>query len=309
MNNVEKVEKFLLDKPGYIKSSYSDLALMLNVSREDVGQAVANVKKASLPKPSNPTVTFYNNEFEEFLKWKASKEIVKAAVNRKLPSVYKGNKDNVLVIGDLHAPFILEGYLEFCREQQEKFDCGTVIFIGDIVDAHSWSFHTHDVDGMSVSDEVNRAKKQLNEWYQVFPEAVVLYGNHDLLVARKAKVAGLSQHFIKDLGEILGAPTGWKFIHEYILNDVKYIHGSVGNAITRAKDERVSIVQGHLHSESFVEWSVSEKDAIFGMNVGCGLDHSAYAFEYAKPFPRKPIISCGIVLDKGTLPIIKLMKL
>ena len=183
------------------------------------------------------------------------------------------------------------------------------MFIGDIVDGHSWSFHEHNVDGMSVKSEVTKAKQQLEEWYSVFPEAVVLLGNHDLLVARKAKSAGLSQHFIKDLGEILGAPKSWMFTHEFIKDDVKYIHGSSGNAITRAKDERISIVQGHLHTESFVEWAVSERDAIFGMNVGCGLDHSAYAFEYAKPFPKKPVISLGVVLENGKLPFTKLMNL
>jgi predicted MPP superfamily phosphohydrolase len=256
-----------------------------------------------------PTTNNYSTEFEEFLKWKEQRYSRPSLKTKVLPKPYKGNPSNVLVIGDLHAPFILEGYLEFCREEQEKWDCGTVIFIGDIVDGHSWSFHEHNVDGMSVKSEVTKAKQQLEEWYSVFPEAVVLLGNHDLLVSRKAKSAGLSQHFIKDLGEILGAPKTWMFTHEFVKDDVKYVHGSTGNAITRAKDERISIVQGHLHTESFVEWAVSERDAIFGMNVGCGLDHSAYAFEYAKPFPKKPVISLGIVLENGKLPFTKLMNL
>lgn len=220
-----------------------------------------------------------------------------------------GNKDNVLVIGDLHAPWILEGYLEFCREQQEKYNCGTVIFIGDIIDGCAWSFHEKNVDGMGVREELFAAKKQLQDWYKVFPEATCLYGNHDLLIIRKIKAAGLSEEFMKDFGSIIGAPETWTFTHELDLNGVRYIHGSVGDAFKRAKESRISTVQGHLHTRSFVEWSVSEKDSIFGLQVGCGIDHKSYAFDYARPFPKKPVISCGLVLDKGTMPIVKMMNL
>ena len=37
--------------------------------------------------------------------------------------------ENVLIIGDLHEPFCLDGYLEFCKEQYVKHNCNRVIFI------------------------------------------------------------------------------------------------------------------------------------------------------------------------------------
>ena len=49
---------------------------------------------------------------------------------------------NILVIGDLHAPFIREGYLEFCKEIYLKYQCTDVVFIGDILDSHFSSFWT-----------------------------------------------------------------------------------------------------------------------------------------------------------------------
>jgi len=220
-----------------------------------------------------------------------------------------GNKDNVLFIGDLHAPFILDGYLEFNMELQKKYNCGTVIFAGDIIDSHSWSFHEHNVDGMSVRDEITAATNQLKQWYKAFPIATVLFGNHDLLISRKASAYGLSQIFLKYFGDIIEAPKTWNFVHELYRDNVLYIHGSQGNAIDRASTIRHSICQGHLHSQAFVQWSVSEIDSIFGLQVGCGLDRKAYAFEYAKDMPKKPIISSGVILDKGKLPIIHLMSL
>ena len=311
---INEIKIYLQEHPGYLnKANYGRIAQRTNSSYNDVKRAVYEINNI----PNRPKLNYdeFGKDFQEFLKWRKSmnkeqQEIAFGRPQKKLPKPFEGgDASNVLVIGDLHAPFVLEGYLEFCREQQEKYNCGTVVFIGDIIDGNSWSYHEHDVDGMDVKTEVNRSIEQLKEWYTVFPVATVLYGNHDLLVARKARTAGLSQMFIRDLGEILQAPKTWTFTHEFYKDNVKYIHGSIGNAIKRAKDERVSIVQGHLHTEAFVQYAVSEKDAIFGMQIGCGIDREAYAFEYTKPFPKKPVISCGLVLDNGNLPIVKLMKL
>ena len=228
---------------------------------------------------------------------------------KKVTPYKKGDPYSVLFVGDLHAPFVLDGYLEFNLDLQKKYNCGTVIFAGDIIDAHSWSFHTVDVDGLSVKDELNAAINQLRDWYKAFPEATVLYGNHDLRIARKAKEYGLSQLFLKYFGDIIDAPKEWKFTHQLYKDNVLYIHGSNGNAIKRATEIRHSVAQGHLHSEAFASWSVSEIDSIFGLQVGCGIDRNTYAFEYATPMTKKPIISSGLILDKGRLPIIELMKL
>ena len=46
---------------------------------------------------------------------------------------------NVLVVSDLHLPFVRNGYLEFVKEQYNKFGCKTVVFIGDIIDNHAIS--------------------------------------------------------------------------------------------------------------------------------------------------------------------------
>lgn len=219
----------------------------------------------------------------------------------------KGDKNNVLVVGDLHAPFILKGYLEWVREQQEKYHCGEVVFIGDILDAGAWNFHEKDPDGMGVKEELDATRKQLSKVFAMFPKATCLLGNHDLLVARKAKFVGLSQEFVKPLAEILGAPKSWTFLHEYYKHGVRYIHGDRGDAFKQARETRMSTVQGHLHSQAFVQWSVSERDAIFGLQLGAGLDRHQYAFAYAKNMTKKPIISCGVVLDKGRTPMILLM--
>lgn len=238
------------------------------------------------------------------------KQKPKKQTSKKVSIITKKLDDgNVLFIPDLHAPFIKEGVLDFCIDAQNKYNCGTVIFAGDIVDGHAWSYHEHDVDGMSVGDELEAAKNQLKPWFKAFPKAISLMGNHDLLIQRKARTAGLSKHFIKGFGDVIDAPKTWNFKLEHIQDNVLYKHGNVGDAFIVAKKSRISTCQGHFHAKTFVQWSVSEKDAIFGLQVGWGADRNAYAFDYGKPFSDKPIVSLGLILDKGKTPIVKLMDL
>lgn len=291
MNQKELIE-FLRSKTGYLKTGEARLASMLKTSVKAIKQAKNTIK---------------NDKYNMFVESvdKPHKKHIK--INIKGPREY--DPDNVIFIADLHCPWMLDGYIEWCKEQQRKYNCGTVIFSGDIIDSGAWSYHEHDPDGLGVRDELYAAKKQLKKVFDLFPEAICLLGNHDLLISRKTKTAGLSQEFIKDLGDVLDAPRAWKFLHEYNLNNVKYVHGSVGNAFKRAVDSRMSTCQGHLHSQTFVQWSVSEKDAIFGLQVGGGFDRDQMAFDYAKPFTKKPVIGCGIILEKGTIPFTLLMQL
>lgn len=57
------------------------------------------------------------------------------------------NTSRVLVIGDLHCPFDLDGYLEHCQDIYSRHNCNRVVFIGDIIDNHYSSYHETDPDG------------------------------------------------------------------------------------------------------------------------------------------------------------------
>lgn len=87
--------------------------------------------------------------------------------------------DRRLIIGDLHEPFTLEGYLDFCKSIYDEYNCNSVIFIGDIIDNHFSSFHESDPDGLGAMEELNRAKANIKKWHSVFPNAKVCVGNHD----------------------------------------------------------------------------------------------------------------------------------
>jgi len=234
------------------------------------------------------------NEWKEFLEFKAQKN------KPKLPTPYlNGNPNNVLAIGDLHEPFCLDGYLEFCRFQQERFNCGRIIFLGDIIDHHAQSFHNTDPDGLSAKQELELAVQKLQNWYTVFPQADVCLGNHDRIVARKLFSTGLSQRWMRPLGEVLETPN-WNFVEQVLHNKVLYVHGEGGTAYKKAQQEMCSVVQGHLHTEGYIQFLNGGQS--FGMQVGSGIDFKTYAFAYAQR-GKKPVLSCGVILNQSPILI------
>ena len=235
-------------------------------------------------------------DWKEFNKWKAGKESIQ---KKQLQPYLNGDINNVLFIGDLHLPFTAEGYLDFCRKQQERFNCGTVIYAGDLLDNHAQSFHNTDADGLSARDELNLAIKQLEEWYRMFPKAIVLLGNHDRIVARKLFSVGLSQRWMKPLGEVLNTPN-YNYVEQHVFNNVLYVHGEGGTALKKAQNELMSVACGHSHSEGYVQFINGGKN--FAMQVGCGIDFNSYAFAYAQR-GKLPVLSCGVVLNQSPILI------
>lgn len=307
----------LKENPGYLKSGSKTVSRIFKISRRIALEAIQEVKE-ELDQPINRPKTLSINtsksaqeiEFEEFLAWKKGKEIGHSVGKqlKKLPKPYTdGDPNNVLVIGDLHEPFCLDGYLDFCREKQEQFNCGTVVFIGDIIDNHYSSYHENESDTYGPNEEFDRAKQKVLNWYEVFPKATVCIGNHDRIVARKAKTAGISERWLKSYADVLETPN-WKFVMEVVINDVCYNHGEGGEASSRMSKELLSQVQGHLHAKFYIQYGVGAKHKVFGMQVGCGIDRHSFAFSYGKNGP-KPVIGCGVVLEKGTLPILLPMDL
>lgn len=214
---------------------------------------------------------------------------------------------NVLVIGDLHCPFDLDEYLEFCKQQYILYDCNEVVFIGDVIDNHYSSYHETDVDGLGGGEELEFAIKRIARWYEAFPKATVIIGNHDRLIMRKAQTSAIPKKWIKSYKEVLDVPK-WNFKVSYEQDGVQYLHGEGGTARTKCKADLMNTVQGHLHTQCYTENFVGKNFRIFGMQVGCGIDFTSYSFAYAKA-GRKPAIACAVVLENGTVPINLLMSL
>jgi metallophosphoesterase superfamily enzyme len=212
------------------------------------------------------------------------------------------DNQNVLVIGDLHEPFCLEGYLEHCVETYHKYKCNKVVFIGDVIDNHYSSYHETDSNGMGGSDELDFAIQKIAKWYKAFPDADVTIGNHDRIIMRKAQTSSIPSKWIKQYKDVLETPN-WNFTEEVIYNNVRYVHGDKSSkARTAAKRDMMSTVTGHFHTDLYVEWMFGKTRAIFAMGVGCGINSKSYAMGYMQG-GKKEAVACGVVLNNGQTPI------
>ena len=113
--------------------------------------------------------------------------------------------------------------------------------------------------------------------------------------------------WIKAYKDVLETPK-WNFTERVVIDKVQYIHGEAGTARTKAKADMMSTVQGHLHTQAYVEHFVGANYKIFAMQVGCGIDNESYSKAYAN-YGKKPAIGCAVVLNNVTLPINVLMNL
>jgi len=216
--------------------------------------------------------------------------------------------NNVLVIGDLHEPFCLPEYLDFCKEQYDKYNCNEVVIIGDCIDNHFSSYHEVSIDAeYSGKQELELAIDRIQRWYSVFKKATVIIGNHDRIIMRKAQTSAIPSKWIKSYKEVLEVPN-WTFTERYVKDGVQYVHGEGGTARTKCRADMMNTVQGHLHTQAYCEHYVGRNFRVFGMQVGCGIDFKQYSFAYAKA-GKKPAIGCSVVLNNGTLPINILMNL
>ena len=218
----------------------------------------------------------------------------------------KTNETRVLCIGDLHEPFCLDGYLEFCIEMYKKHSCNKVVFIGDIIDNHYSSYHETDVNGLSGGEELESAISKIAKWYEAFPVADVTIGNHDRLIMRKAQTGAIPRQWIKAYKEVLNTPN-WNFTERVIIDGVQYVHGESGTASAKCRADMMSTVQGHLHTQCYTQWFAGANFKVFGAQVGCGINHESYAMAYAKA-GKKPIIGCAIIIG-GKTCINELMEL
>tara|TARA_R110000787_G_scaffold109662_1_gene218215 strand:+ start:514 stop:1068 length:555 start_codon:yes stop_codon:yes gene_type:complete len=182
---------------------------------------------------------------------------------------------------------------------------------GDILDSHFSSFHSTSTESHGAKYELDMAIEQVKGWYEAFPNATITLGNHDLIIARKSEEAGIDKRFVRNLNEVLGCPD-WVFEEQFVHDNVLYTHGtgcSGKGIIKRSQNWGSSMVQGHIHTESFINYTASLTDLKWQLQAPCGIDYKSFAYGYAKFHTAKPVLGCAVVLDSGQLPIIETMPL
>lgn len=209
----------------------------------------------------------------------------------------------VLVISDLQMPFHHEDAFKFLKAVKNKYKPSRVVNIGDITDSYCLGQYVRDPDAPSAREEIESMQAGVRELAKMFPKMDVLTSNHDLRIYRAAMNAGIPKHFIKNYHDWMGCPKTWVFHDELEIDGVLYTHGDeVGAGGANASLKRATLygrscVSGHLHTQANITYFANREVLLFGMQVGCLIDHKAIAFAYAKRNLKKPILSVGIIQD------------
>lgn len=217
---------------------------------------------------------------------------------------------SILIVSDLHLPFQHPDIFAFYKALKREIVPDLVVGIGDEIDGHAWSFHESETDAMGSDHEFEAALVGMKQLYKIFPEMHIVESNHTSLHLRKAKTGQIPSAFIKSYREAFHAPTDYhwhKVYKPYMSNgeQVYLCHGMGANAFNNAIDLGISFVQGHHHGrlEALQRFCPYQKNIIFGMTVGCGIDASAYAFRYGATTSKKPKIGCGAIINSNPVPI------
>lgn len=215
---------------------------------------------------------------------------------------------NVLIIGDLHEPHGRKHYLQFCKDLYKEYNCDEVLFIGDVVDSHSISFHPKHPDMPNAGKEYETALEAVQKWYKAFPDAKVCIGNHDARVVRVAASVNIPEKFLLNFSNLWNTPN-WEWDWNFRIDGIHYTHGintaGIHPAYTLMRKLAMSVVIGHNHSAAGIKWLCNPYERMFGMDVGSGIDDNALAFEYGRFLAVKSVISAAVVLNG--MPYLELM--
>jgi len=216
----------------------------------------------------------------------------------KLEKPYK----KILVIPDAHAPWVNWGAFMQAYSWLKSHKPDLVVCLGDLTDQKIWSRWAKDTDDMSPSEEFLAAEKALKKIHKMFPNMLILRGNHDVRVLNKAVEAGIPAQMFKDVDEVFNYK-GWQWIkhgEKLIINtprgNILFVHGDEqgGTVAQKSRILGMSVVQGHTHKVS-ITYTTALHGTVFGAEMGCIMDTNSKAAKYAAPNPVGTTVGFGVI--------------
>lgn len=209
---------------------------------------------------------------------------------------------SVLVISDLHAPWQHPDALEFLKAIKKEIKPEFILNVGDECDAHALSMHDSDPDLPSAGDELKLAKEVMHELEKIFPEMTLLHSNHSSLIYRRALKHGMPRAYLRNYNEFLQVGPGWKWVDDltFKLSDGSKVfatHGMAADGLKLSMQMGCHTIQGHFHSKAAINYFSNPSQLVWSLQVGCLTKQSSLAFQYARNFKMRFIISTGAIIN------------
>ena len=206
----------------------------------------------------------------------------------------------ILVLGDLHIPWVEIECLKAAHAFNRKYKADLVIQMGDLIDAKAWSRYPKDPDDLSPHHEWEATEIGIDKLHKLFPELTILSGNHDRRPMMRAFEAGIPKKLVRALDTYFDHP-GWKWHmgpNPFEADKIAFVHGDemAGNAWQKAKNLGQSLVQGHDHM-AYLHYINTFNRQTFAMSVGCMMDAVSIAARYAAKNPSKMWLGWATITD------------
>jgi len=219
--------------------------------------------------------------------------------------------NQILTFSCTHNPAIHKDANKFLDAIVKKYKPDLIVHCGDEVDNHAISYHDTDPNLESAGNELDSAIKSLKPQYEIFKKIPVLVceSNHGSLSKRKAITYGLPEKLFTKWSTVLEAPKNWEWDYDWTINtpvDYYYFcHGKVKAKLKLSQSMGMSAVQGHYHSDFYVNGWANPLGIHFDVKVGCLADKDHLAMAYGKNCKDRPFL--GVVLIQDGIPKLKPM--
>ena len=259
----------------------------------------------------------HRTTLQHWLKEKNKGVVVKDALQEVHKQYQKsGSKEHenqrILLVSDMHLPYGHQDTLPFLAYLKAKYKPTRVICLGDELDKHSLSFHSHDPDLASPSDELARALPMIKQLKKMFTKMDILESNHGSLAYRRAKANGIPRGYLKSYNDVLGVDSDWVWHYEMTITlpnkDKVYLHhGKTADIKKLSMSLGMCAVSGHYHETFKVDYWANSLGLYWGMNVGCLIDDKSLAFAYNNCNLKRPIVGTGLIVDSQPVLVPLLM--
>jgi len=259
----------------------------------------------------------HRTTLQHWLKEKNKGVIAKEALQEVHKQYQKsGSKEHenqrILLVSDMHLPYGHQDTLPFLAYLKAKYKPTRVICLGDELDKHSLSFHSHDPDLASPSDELARALPMIKQLKKMFTKMDILESNHGSLAYRRAKANGIPRGYLKSYNDVLGVDSDWVWHYEMTItlpngNKVYLHHGKAADIKKLSTSLGMCAVSGHYHQTFKVDYWANSLGLYWGMNVGCLIDDKSLAFAYNNCNLHRPLIGTGLIIDSQPVLVPLLM--
>jgi hypothetical protein len=208
----------------------------------------------------------------------------------------------ILFISDDQSPYGHKDRFDFVwslKHYLEPYGKVKVVHLGDETDQHYNSNYTKKLKLHGPTEEESATQLDLDQWEACFPDLDLVMSNHTARIYKKAEEAGITDRWLRTLNEAYDKPN-WTWHRELNLYSsgqrININHGEKSSAYKIAQLLGCTVVQGHRHSEFYIQAFNNGEKTYYGVQAGSLIDPTSPAFEYGRNNPAKSVLGTAAII-------------